>query len=53
MTDSYDASTLVGTHAGLEISGGNIYLMVAYLALGTRPGVSCAVGLLSRYNSGP
>ena len=53
MVGSYGAGTPVETHAGLEISGENTDSLVAYLALDTRPGVSYAVKLLSRYNSDP
>ena len=65
MTGSSKASIPIETHAELEIRAGDInalvkqnaYLAIAgslmYAALGTRPDISYAVGLLSRYNSGP
>ena len=63
--DSFKASTPIETHAELEIHSGDTdalvdqkaYLAIVgslmYAALGTRPDISNAVGLLSRYNSGP
>ena len=65
MTESHDANTPIETHTQLEISGGDIdapvdqkaYLAIVgslmYAALGTRPDISYAVSLLSRYNSDP
>ena len=65
MTDSYNACTPIETHAKLDIKSGDIdalvdqkaYLAIVgslmYAALGTRPDISYAVGLLSRFNSDP
>ena len=65
MADSYNASTPIETNAKLDIKTGDIdalvdqkaYLAIVgslmYAALGTRPDISYAVGLLSRFNSDP
>ena len=65
MTDSYNASTPIETNAKLDIKSGDIdtlvdqksYLAIVgslmYAALGTRPDISYAAGLLSRFNSDP
>ena len=65
MTDCYDASTPIETHAKLETNSEDTdapvdqksYLAIVgslmYAALGTRPDISYAVGLLSRFNSDP